>query len=373
MLPSTSSRRLVSPPLLAAALIALAYLPSLQVALFGDDFELLDAGFRALHDPLQLLHRTGLFFRPLVKLTLLANWLVGGIDPIGYNLTNLGLHVLNVALLAVLVARLSGRGWLGMSAAVLWGSSPLYSGATLWSSSRGDLLVAGCSRAALWGLVWMLLALAPSVPIRYAASRYNYLPLIGFWIMITALAAALAQRVVAHGIVRRPVALVVATGAVVAVVAVQIAQLQLEIEDYRRLAAAHTELLSLVGPSVARLDVGRPVVLLNLGARQPLTEVEAERRGHLKLLFARRDGLWQLIRFAPLVNVLGDPWRRLLEPVPPSELPVLLAGNPLVVGFTDRGFALGDSDAARVVAERLASDDSSAAAISGYRWRRWRS
>jgi len=500
-------------PLLAAAVVAALYLPALDMGLFGDDFEWLDESFQALHDPARLFDRIVSFFRPVVKLSYLADWLLFGPSPLAFNLTTLGIHLVNVLLLWALVVRSPGGGrWLALASALLWGASSLYSEVTLWAAGRPDSLLAGfmlgalvvaagadparrhwrwivlalaCGaagsketwvvlppllsgqlllirrwpwrrvvtatagvwlllaaylaaslvvplvtgassptgyysalepgflvaktayvlasyaglgagftgepweaaavaaglaamtvgavalrdRLALWALGWMLLTMLPSVPVEYTPSRYNYLPLIGFWVATAALSKAVADRVRDRVTVSTGALGAVASAAVLAVVVVHGARLQLEIRDYRRLAAAHSELVALAAPVLPLLDGRRPVVLVDQGRRRPIAEVDAALEGRPKLMFVRRDGLWQLIRLAPLVNVLGDPGLRMLVRAPAADLPEILGDDPLVLLFTDHGFALAGPGAAARLADLTAGEGRPPPGVSGYRWR----
>lgn len=448
----TGSSRLrgVALPLLAAAVVAALYLPALDMGLFGDDFEWLDESFRALHDPARIFDRIVSFFRPVVKLSYLADWLLLGPDPLAFNLTTLGIHLVNVLLVAALVMRSGGGRWLGFACALLWGASSLYGEVTLWAAGRPDSLLAAfmlgaltvaagaepdrrrwrwvvlalaCGaagsketwvvlppllsghlllvrrwswrrvaaasagvwlllaaylavslvalrdRLALWALGWMLLTLLPTVPVEYTPSRYNYLPLIGFWVATTSLARHLGNRVTGRGAISPRALAAVAATAVLAVIAVHGARLQLEIRDYERLAAAHTGLVAMAAPVLPLLDGRRPVVLVDHGRRRPIAEVDATLEGRPKLMFVRRDGLWQLIRLAPLVNVLGNPGVRMLERAPDGDLRRILADDPVVLLFTDSGFALAGPGAAARLAELAAGEDRRPPEVSGYRWR----
>lgn len=501
-------------PLLAAAAIATLYLPSLDMGLIGDDFEWLNQSFAALHNPLRLLDRIVPFFRPLVKLSYIADWLIWGVRPVGFSLTTLLIHVVNVALLAAFAARVTGRRWQGFAVALLWGASAQYAEVTLWAAGRPDSLLAvfmlavmvlaagaheedrrwrwlalalalgamgsketwvvlpplltgllvlvrrwswrrsltasagiwvlatgyiaifvaipvitgghsptsyyspigpwlivrktaalltsyaglagGCpgpwwsaglgatglaigiaatrwlrSQLALWSVAWLLLTLLPSAPIEFCASRYNYLPLIGFWLAVTTLAATVATRLRLRFHLRRPTLVVLAAAAVVAILARHTVAMQHEIADYQRLAAAHSELVALTAPVLPLLDGTRPVVLVDQGRRRPIAEVDAALEGYPKVMFVRGDGLWQLIGLAPLVNVLGEPAERMLVRAPDNEVGDILARDPVVLVFTDRGFALAGAGAAEYLAQEVSAQGVPPAGVSGYRWTRW--
>ena len=92
---------------------------------------------------------TRVFYRPLTTLSLALDHALHGQNPAGFHLTNLALHLTNVALLIRLLAR-RRMPLLGASlAAALWGLMPRLTEAVDWVSGRTDLLAATFVLAAL--------------------------------------------------------------------------------------------------------------------------------------------------------------------------------------------------------------------------------
>lgn len=144
----------------ALALIAGAYYPGLAGPFLFDDFANLDVlgAFGPLDD-----WKTFLYYitsgtadptgRPVALLSFLVD--AGGwpADPWPFKRTNLVLHLVNTALLGVVVARLQGAlsrkdpgpgasGWTPLLAAVLWGAHPLFVSTTLYVVQREAMLPA---------------------------------------------------------------------------------------------------------------------------------------------------------------------------------------------------------------------------------------
>lgn len=91
--------------------------------------------------------------RPLVNLSLAANYHWGGLNPHGYHAFNLAIHSLTTLLLWAIVRRtlllpyFAGRfdtsaGWLALTAALLWALHPLQTEAVIYVTQRSELLMA---------------------------------------------------------------------------------------------------------------------------------------------------------------------------------------------------------------------------------------
>lgn len=100
----------------------------------------------------------GLIGRPLSTVSLALNYAISGLDPKAYNLTNLGLHILNASLVSVLLLtllRAAGLGWrtgLGLMAlvgALLWAIHPLQVSTVLYAVQRMEILAASFTLLAL--------------------------------------------------------------------------------------------------------------------------------------------------------------------------------------------------------------------------------
>jgi tetratricopeptide (TPR) repeat protein len=98
--------------------------------------------------------------RPLPNLTFALNYRFGGLEPTGYHVVNLVLHVLNAALLAALVRRTLRLPYFGMSDPVAWGLAlavalvwalhPLNSESVVCVTQRTELLGGLCYLGTLW-------------------------------------------------------------------------------------------------------------------------------------------------------------------------------------------------------------------------------
>ncbi len=99
--------------------------------------------------------------RPLPNLTLALNYRFGGLDPAGYHLFNLLLHVLAAAVLASLVTRTlqlgyfggrwDGAAWpLSLAVTLVWALHPLNTEAVVYVTQRTELLGAFFYLTTLW-------------------------------------------------------------------------------------------------------------------------------------------------------------------------------------------------------------------------------
>jgi cell division protein ZapA (FtsZ GTPase activity inhibitor) len=472
--------------LLLLVVVITAYAPSLDLYFRGDDFDWLNYSFSVHERPLALLERMFLFFRPLVTLSLYLSYLLFGSDPVGFNLVTIALHVINVALVHILIYRLTGRIGPAAATAILYGTSPLLVEVSLWSAARNDsilliffllallilsgknqqlltntrrqtalllvylgalgtkeswlmlpavclalvllhgrlrvkqallvtasgfvlaagyvliffvgpmlskgsspfdytaagqtdvfamvgklgflvlhylrledlfpagvwqaplglllllaiLLVAASSRnrLALFGLAFMILTMLPTISIALNPSRFNYLPLLGFWIAAVALVdqgvQVLAQR--SPGLGRK--AAVVIAALVLAVTAFQVHRLQGEIADYRLYGELHRQLADLYEQIEEEIPTGRPFLFVDLGARNAAVEFQRLATGYRKVINPKVGGLWEIAYLDDLANVLGRPFERRMQRLPDEAVrsPNLLSDRALV--FTDHSF-----------------------------------
>ncbi len=97
------------------------------------------------------------FYRPFTFLSHALDWQIWGIDPRGYHLTNVLLHVLNTALVWAIGRRLMPA--FGASiAALLFAVHASNHEAVFWISGRFDLMAAACTLGAFWlmtGTGWL--------------------------------------------------------------------------------------------------------------------------------------------------------------------------------------------------------------------------
>ncbi len=168
-----------APGLVVLGLTFVVYLNSL-----GNGFVFYDRVTVAENDAIRHLADLGAILkespsRPLFTLSLAVNYAVGGLDPFGYHLVNLLLHLIVVALVYVLVGLMvstpddeaDGRlRWMPAIAAGLFGLHPVHTHTVNYISARSSLLaamffLAGVTLFALWSrtgakhrLRWLALA-----------------------------------------------------------------------------------------------------------------------------------------------------------------------------------------------------------------------
>jgi len=89
----------------------------------------------------QFVHRTSLY-RPLTKLTWFADYHLWGLNPLGYHLTNLILHILASIALYSFVWRLLRRHWSAWAASIIFLAHPVHTESVASVANRGDVLAA---------------------------------------------------------------------------------------------------------------------------------------------------------------------------------------------------------------------------------------
>ncbi|MGE5340572.1 MAG: hypothetical protein ACM3SY_03740 [Candidatus Omnitrophota bacterium] len=463
------------------AFILIVYLPSIHNYLAGDDFEWLDASYGGLKHPSKLLETINHFFRPLIKLTYLFNYAMMKTEPVGYNVCTLAFHLINVALLFLLMVRVTRRLPVAGLTALAYGISAKYSEVTLWSAGRPDsvllifmlgvlillngrngektigrhaailglaVLAAGAketwvllpflalgflwivkqkpflsavkstvglflllilyvgyfiglplitanasptaygtaniltmihkfgfmlasyvglgdsftgtpfqlmlvaltlilltgwmivrkNRLALFGLIWMLVTVAISLPIYFSPSRYNYLPLVGFWMMVMALLECDILALMKRFSIKKVLVGAAIGSAVVAYTLFQVLMLRVEAADYRQRGDSHQILVEMYRRVKDAIPPNRPLVFIDLGQRRAVDELARHIKGYRKLLFVRERAIWQQVFLGPMANFAGDPFARRLASVPPHEVSTVLSGEWTVLVFTDSGF-----------------------------------
>ncbi len=202
-----------------ALIVAVVYLPALSNGLVWDDVTFL-SDLPLYRDPalwMEALRRpfviSANYFRPLALLTFVAELRIGGLNPTLFHLTNILLHALNTALVAILTRHLwsadgsnAAGDWLAVGAGLLYGLHPALVEGVTFISSRFDLLVTTflllaliadvtlrqrpVARALAVGLTFLLAALTKEMavaflavlPLWHLATRERSLrPLSQFW------------------------------------------------------------------------------------------------------------------------------------------------------------------------------------------------
>jgi hypothetical protein len=494
--------------LMAAAVIA-AFSPAFDVFIAGDDFEWLQTAYDVIKDPLSSLRLDNNFFRPLVKWTYLADYLIFGQQSVGYMVTNLLIHFLNVFLMFTLLRRLLRQPLVAAAAAAAFALSPLHSEGVLWGAGRPDtvlpifmlgsillldlwcespkaglavaftsvaligigakeswivfpfiataypllvwrlpiaatfrrmallwfawtvyiivLLVlpalSGAETAAhyadfrvlpalfktsstllaycglgfppfeawivvvsailvigvtawlirtrngfgVWAMLWLGAMLAVAAPYQVSVLRHNYMPLLGFWMVV---ASVLDQFLVGarnrmEGSKRKLVVGAVALAAI-AVVVIEARSLQLEIADYRLYGELHRRLCQSYAEVEKNIPHDRLLVLVDRGTMSGVEFVAGRVRGTDKTFFVRRDALWQLVFLPPLANFMGRPFDERLVEVEMDE-DALESEVFTVLHFDDTGFSLRP-DLQDVVAEAVDAAGGMPPGVSLYRF-----
>lgn len=82
------------------------------------------------------------FYRPIQLLSFTLDYLIWGLNPFGYHLVNLFLHIFNSALVYFILIAVGASSGLALLSTILFGVSPAISGITYYISARSDLLMA---------------------------------------------------------------------------------------------------------------------------------------------------------------------------------------------------------------------------------------
>jgi hypothetical protein len=124
-------------PPAALLLGALVFLPMFGHPFFRDDLGWVERARAALPRPAQWWAIAKTDFRPLASLSFVVNYAAVKLDPRGYHLFDLLLHLVDVSLLMALVRRLSGSGWAaGVAGLVFACALGNYGEAVYWISGR---------------------------------------------------------------------------------------------------------------------------------------------------------------------------------------------------------------------------------------------
>jgi hypothetical protein len=91
-----------------------------------------------------------------------------------------------------------------------------------------------------------------------------------------------------------------------------------------------------------QLPLDRPVVFIDSGQRRAVDELARSIDGYRKLLFVRKHAIWQQVFLAPMANFAGDPFSRLMKPIPKTELGAVFQQDFTALVFTDNGFFISD-------------------------------
>lgn len=123
---------------LAGPLLAgISLLPALEAYFTGEDFVFIQfaASGQPFYHPTQ-----NLFYRPLPNLLWQFDYSLWGLEAAGYHLTNLLLHLLNIALVGLVAQAVTARRAAGSIAALLFAVHPIHVEPVVWLAGRPDLL-----------------------------------------------------------------------------------------------------------------------------------------------------------------------------------------------------------------------------------------
>ena len=205
------------------------------------------------------------------------------------------------------------------------------------------------NRLALFGGGLLVLGLVPTAHLAVAPSRFNYLPLVGFWIAVVAVAEGLGERLVsARGVSPRVLA-GLGSGLVAAVLVLQVVLMQGEILDYDRFGERHAMMVTAWQRVAGQVEHADTLVLVDLGTVDAPLEFARNARGLPKSIYPKPDDLWHVISFAGLVNFAGRPFVRRVKEVRPEEVSEPLIASSTVVVFRNSGFSLCPSCRADVL------------------------
>ena len=90
-------------------------------------------------------------WHPLTWLSLMADYQIGGLNPMVFHITNVILHLANALLLVLVLSRITGSFWRSAFVGALFALHPQHVESVAWISERKDVLSA---------LFWMLAMLA---------------------------------------------------------------------------------------------------------------------------------------------------------------------------------------------------------------------
>lgn len=147
-------------------LVAAAHVPSLFHPFFIDDYVYLDkvrnfdwqTALRIVTSPTMDESASGVwwvpmgtlpFYRPIGQLTFALDSAMWGMNPFGFHLTNLLLHLACTAMAWRLALRLFGVPAYALATAVVFALHPVHGEAVMWISGRFDLLVCACVLASV--------------------------------------------------------------------------------------------------------------------------------------------------------------------------------------------------------------------------------
>lgn len=117
------------------------YWPTSDIFFVVDDFLWLERGkFQIINDPGSIFKSEGLYFDPLVYLSFWLNYIISGLNPIGYHLVDIVIHTINALLVAYLTSLLTQNKVAAFFSGFIFAVSFTNADSVIWPSSRVDTL-----------------------------------------------------------------------------------------------------------------------------------------------------------------------------------------------------------------------------------------
>ncbi len=232
-------------------------------------------------------------------------------------------------------------------AGIFTGAAWQYTAVILFPAGLLFLFMRTKNRWALWGLAWLLITIAISLPIDFAPSRYNYIPLAGFWMMTAAFLSWAVERLQQRFRIRRLLLLPAAALVVILFLALQVTAVQKEIKDYRHLGASHKTVADMYLQIEERLPHDRPVIFADIAKRKAIHEAVGHLEGREKVLLVREKAIRQIVFLPTLADFLGEPFQEIMETIPDNELQSVLSGDFTLLVFNDNGFFISETSKPR--------------------------
>lgn len=180
-----------------------------------------------------------------------------------------------------------------------------------WSGVLATVIVAAVAFACLrwrvrgvWAALFLMLASTlPTLPVSFMPQRYLAIPYAGFLLLMALWIEAATERLPRWRWMIRGGAL----GAAALFVAAGAAIVRSDLDDYRRMAAAHDVLLAEAAQVADTVAAGIPVVVVRDEQTQPLLEILKNPKGFAKLPYTRHNDPYGLIDAAALFDwVIAD-------------------------------------------------------------------
>lgn len=193
------------------------------------------------------------------------------------------------------------------------------------------------ARLALFGLAWMLIAIAPTIPIHYLPNRYHYVPLAGLWIAVVAIVVDLISFLSRRLGIRVSLLWAPALCGLFLHTASQMILINWDISDMVRYSETHAFIVDAFAGVRGRMAMEKLFLFRNDGRLRMRDRMQANLIGSRKLLYAREGSIWQLIRFEALAEFSEDAFDYKIVAVSPAELRSVREPIPILV-FADGGF-----------------------------------